>query len=174
MATLATYSPEDVIVLIAGIVELNGFVDGTFISIEKDIPFFTKKESADGKMSRVFRPSTSYTVKLNLANTSASNDVLSVLSTADQLTQMAKFPMIIKDLNGSSLFFSTSCWIQSSPSIDFDTNISTRQWTIVAHGASMFTGGNNDPSELLQDVLGAAGGLTAGNDLFMQDINNYE
>jgi len=150
---LAHYSPEELTVLIAGSIFITDFVDGTFISIEKDSPVYSTHESSDGIVSRVFHPSTTHTVTLTLTNSSPSNDVLSVLSQVDSLTQTGKFPMLIKDHMGSSVLYAESCWIQGIPSASYSTGISDRQWVIKCSKVSNFVGGNKNPSPLIESLL---------------------
>lgn len=171
MADLATYSPEDVEILIAGFVAITGMSNNTFVRVQKNTPAYTSKESADGKISRVFRPSTSYTVTLTLASTSASNDVLTVLSKADQITQTAKFPLLIKDLSGSTLLFAQSCWIEDIPDTSLSTEVTERNWIFQCADATFHVGGNESASSLLEDLFYAAGGLAAGNQSFEGNNN---
>jgi hypothetical protein len=159
MSLLTTYSPEDVDVLIAGVLKVSGFVDGTFVSIKKDVPIFTARESADGVISRVYRPSKTFTLTLHLASTSASNEVLSVLSTADAITNQAIFPVLVKDHLGSTLLFAQSAWIESTPDVDFGTSISERVWVIRCSNASLMVGGNEEASGLLTDLAGIIAGV---------------
>lgn len=163
MNNISTYSPEDVIVLIAGLVRVTGFVSNTFISIEKDIPAYSTRESADGVVSRVHRPSNTFTTRLILANTSPSNDVLTIIAKADELTQMAKFPMIIKDTRGSSILFAQTCWIEGIPDSDFDSSITSRSWVIKCADAQMHVGGNDNASEFIEDLFNSAGTGTLQN-----------
>ena len=62
---LATYSPEDVVFLLAGVIPLDGFADGTFISVRKSNPIFETVVSADGKVSRTQIKNPLYTVTLS-------------------------------------------------------------------------------------------------------------
>lgn len=159
MAELAHYSPEDITVLFSGVHQLSGFADGTFVSITKDNPTYTTHESSDGVVSRKYNSSKVYTVKLTLANTSESNQVLTYAAALDAATQMGKFPLIIKDQLGSSLFFSLTSWIETLPDSSFSTSITGREWTIKCAQAVFNLGGNDSPQSLSQDALNVALGL---------------
>lgn len=162
MAILGHYSPEDVTVLFSGVHQLSGFVDGTFVSISKDNPTFTVHETADGVVGRRYNKSSVYTVNLILASTSESNQVLTYAAKLDELTQMGKFPLIIKDQSGSSLFFSLTSWIETTPDADFSVDIESRSWSIKCAQATFNVGGNESPSGMGEDVLNAALGLSGG------------
>lgn len=159
---LASYSPEDVTVAIAGVTSISGFADGTFIRITKDIPTYKSHVSADGQVSRQFQAGGLYTVNLILSSTSASNQVLSYLARADELTQMGKFPIIIKDQLGSSLFFSTTSWIETMPDTSFSTKIEEREWTIKCTQAMLNVGGNERGSTVAEDFMNSALGFAGG------------
>ncbi|MCK9530499.1 MAG: hypothetical protein M0R77_08060 [Gammaproteobacteria bacterium] len=159
MAILGTYSPEDVTVLFGGVHQLSGFIDGTFISISKDEPSFSTRVSADGAPTRTFSSNPLYTVQLVLHSGSESNQVLSYALTVDEITKMGKFPLIIKDQLGSSLFFSLTSWIESKPDSDFSVSIEEREWTIKCSQVTFNVGGNDSPSSLGEDVLRTGLGL---------------
>lgn len=162
MGDLAHYSPEDVTVLLGGIIELKGFVDGSFIDIRKDTPLFLTKETADGKVVRTHKKSDLYTVSINLTSYSDSNQALTYAALIDKATKMGKFPLIIKDQLGSSLFFALTAWIENMPDSSFAVDIESRQWVIKCADANFNIGGNYEASGALEDVLNSAGGFIAG------------
>lgn len=160
---LANYSPEDVVILLAGIHKVTGFADGTFVSIDKFSPTFTVKESTDGFVTRSLRASNLYTVRLTLNQASDSNNVLSLFHNADKITRgRAKFPIIIKDGSGSSVMFSAEAWISSVPSAQFSTSIEVREWEITCAAAANNIGGNYSESTIVEDILSVGGGLLGG------------
>lgn len=156
---LAHYSPEDVIVSIAGFLPIEGYLEGTFVSISKDVPFFTSKESSDGVVSRVANRSGLYTVELTLMSTSESNQILTRLAMLDSSTKILKFPLIIKDTLGSTLLFATSSWIEGMPTTEFSTGVSGRGWTIKCSKATLNVGGNEGGSGLIEDAINTLAGL---------------
>ena len=153
MSTLAHYSPEDVIVLLAGAVSITGMAEGTFVSISKETSPFTTKVTADGVVSRNFTNSQVYNVTLTLHSASAANDVLTRLWLIDEATQRGKFSVLIKDPLGTSLFHSNIGWVSSTPQMDFGDEISNREWTITCTQATINYGGNQDSVLLIDDLL---------------------
>ena len=151
--SLHTYSPEDITILLAGVIPVEGYVEGTFVSIQKDLPPFTSSHTADGTMSRVHRPSASYTVRLALMATSPINDVLTKLMQIDELTKMGKFPILIKDELGTSFFFSATSWVEAPPNLTYDNGMGERDWLIKCSQASVNFGGNDRQSDLVDDLV---------------------
>lgn len=143
MATYV-YSPQEVEVLLFGAHKLTGYVEDTFINLTKDFQSFTKVESMDGKVSRTFRDSGSYTLTLTLAQSSPSNDILSKIWIFDQATNLAKFSILVKDNTGSTFFYAPTCWIQSSPDVVMSSDIEPRAWVFQCAGADINVGGNKD------------------------------
>jgi len=84
---LSIYSPEDVILLLAGVIPVDGYTDGTFITIKKSLANYTSKTSSDGVISRVYNDDSSFSVTLTLSQFSSSNDVLSNLAKVDQISR---------------------------------------------------------------------------------------
>lgn len=153
MSNLLSYSPEDVTLILAGIMQVEGYIDGTFISITKDIAPFTSKTTADGVIARRYINSQSYTLTLTLHSASPFNDILTKLWQIDEVTQRGKFPVILKDQLGSSLFISTTSWIEGLPTMDFANSITERVWTIKCAQAVVNIGGNDGESGLIEDLL---------------------
>lgn len=158
--TLANYSPESVNCLAFGI-PLNGFADGTFINISKDKVAYGSTETTDGQVARIYTNSQTYTISLTFHRGSTSNDILTKLWQLDELSQVGKFPLFIKDLSGTDLFFSTSTWIESVPNMVQSTNFDTRTWILKSSQAVINIGSNQDASGILQDLINLASGAAS-------------
>lgn len=150
--TIRSYSPSDVQILLGGFYQLSGFVEDSFIKISKDIEPYSITRTADGRTARTHRKDGTYTVTLSLASTSPANDVLMKIHQVDELTQLGKFPLFIKDSLGSSLFLAPTCWITQVPDLEFASNITTRRWSIQASNATLNIGGNAGPTSVLEDA----------------------
>lgn len=151
--SLATYSPEDITILLAGIYPLTGYIDGTFISITKDLAPFESARTSDGRVARKHNNDQSYTIILTLQSTSQDNDVLTKLGQIDETFFRGKFPLLVKDQVGSSLFFSTTTWIEGVPTMDFGTEVTPRVWTLRSSQALVNFGGNEEASSAIQDLV---------------------
>lgn len=166
---IAVYSPEDVKVFLGGVYEVKGFVDDTFISIERISEVFSHKITSDGTVVRSHKGNMAYQITITLSNASESNDVLNKLMLIDFATQVGKFPLMIKDNQGSSLMFSPSTWVEQQPRVDFGVNVTNREWVLVSNYATINVGGNYSQSGVVEDslntILGLAGGAGGVGDL---------
>lgn len=154
--SIANYCPDEVNVLLAGFINISGFVDGTFVDISKDVVPFSSVRTADGTVARMYNNDQTYTITLTLHCGSSSNDLLTKLWQLDEITQKGKFPLLIKDFSGSDLFFSTTTWIEGIPSISKSNGIDSRIWVLRSSQAIINVGGNTNPSGLLQDITNLA------------------
>lgn len=158
MTTLFNYIPSEVNVLLAGIMPIEGFVDGTFVSIDKDVMPYRSRTTSDGSAVRLYTKSQTYTVTITVHNGSSANTFLTKLWQLDEITQRAKFPLLIKDGSGSDLFFSTTSWIEGLPTLSKSNSVDTRVWRIKCPSSAINFGSNNGESGLLEDLLNIATG----------------
>ena len=158
MANIFNYLPEEVYVVIAGVLNAEGFAEGSFINITKDEMPYRSRTTADGQVIRIYRNSQTYTVDLTFHIGSISNDFLTKLWQLDEITQKAKFPLLIKDGSGSDLFFSATSWIEGLPSLTKSTGVDTRTWRIKCSSAVINYGNNGEESGIVQDLINIASG----------------
>ena len=157
---LWTYSPEDVTILLGGVHPVEGYVDGTFISISKETPSFTSIRSTDGMTARKYVNDQTYIVKINIISMSPTNDVLSNLWLLDETTHMGKFPLLIKDSSGSGHFFSPTAWIEAIPDMSYANAPEIRTWGLKATQCAIHIGGNDGAGSTASKILQlAASGL---------------
>ncbi|MNQ65434.1 hypothetical protein D3C85_798880 [compost metagenome] len=113
---------------------------------------FSTARTSDGQVARLYSNDSTYTITITLQNTAESNDILTKLWQVDEISQMGKFPLMIKDQLGTSLFFSTTSWIESVPTMEYSTNISDRVWVIRSSQAVINFGANQERSSAIQDL----------------------
>ena len=142
MAEVAIYKPDEVIILLGGIYQIGGLVDGSFVSIERDEAYYSTNVSADGSVTRTHRESPVYTVRITLSSVASDNSVLSAWAFTDGMLYGAMLPMFIKDANGTSLFYAGQSWIESPPSQDYGLEVTERVWEIKCAQVSNMVGGN--------------------------------
>lgn len=151
--SIFNYNPDQVDVLVAGVIPVDGFVDGTFVSIDKDIIPSTAVRTPDGTVARVMNYDQTYTINITLHNGSESNELLTKLWQLDEITAgKGKFPLLIKDHSGSDLFFSTTTWIEKVPTLSKSSGVDQRTWVMRSAFATINIGGNGDVSSLLEDI----------------------
>jgi hypothetical protein len=156
MTTLFNYVPSEVSVLLAGIMPVEGFIDGTFVTVDKDVMPYRSRVTADGAISRIYFNSQSYTVTLTVHIGSSANTFLTKMWQLDEIAQRGKFPLLIKDGSGSDLFFSLTSWIEVLPSMVKSNSTDTRTWRIKCSSAVINFGSNNGESGLIEDLLNIA------------------
>ena len=166
MPTIFNYCPESVNCLIGGIIPVEGFVDGTFISVDKDEMPYSSIRMPDGTVARKKNTSQTYTITITLHNGAETNNLLTKMWQIDELTDRGKFPLLIKDQSGSDLLFSTESWIEGIPSMTKSNAIDSRVWVIKSAYAIINIGGNEEQSDLINDIVNIAASALPGLGLF--------
>ena len=175
--TVSTYSPADVSV-IYGLKHINGFVDGSFITIHRETPVFNHNRAMDGSVALSVQKFSTYTVTLTLAQTSDSNQFLHSLQKLmlKSLTKLdstspfsglsslsgikttvsnviSKLPFIIKDGSGNSVFFARDVWLDTEPDVVYSAGMESRVWTIKCLNATNSIAGNGE-GDILAELAG--------------------
>ena len=140
--TVETYSPKRVELIIGG-VPLRGYADGTFINIERTSDAFTTNVGADGEVSRTHSADKTGKITITLQQTSDSNDFLSGLVNADEISLLGQVPVLLKDTNGRTLAESPFGWVDKVASSEFAAELSDREWVISCSELILFVGGNS-------------------------------
>ncbi|MNR01004.1 hypothetical protein D3C85_1167960 [compost metagenome] len=153
-----TYSPENVMILIAGVYRLEGLMDGSFLTISKNSPIAVAERTADGSIARLINKDDSYSIAVTLTSTTEANDFLTKLALIDRATNKGIFPIFIKDTTGSSMFFTPSAWIEVMPDQEFTDEISPRTWVFRAAQCVENIGSNGEESELIEDLFNLISG----------------
>src|SRR5690606_3690578 len=138
---LRTYDPASVIISVGG-VHMSGFADGTYLMIERDEDAFTKVTGADGYTTRVKSNNRCGSLTLTLKQSSPSNDVLSGFANLDELSNAGVVPILIRDISGTSTYFSATGWIRKYPSSEFAKELSNREWILDLADLDVFVGSN--------------------------------
>lgn len=149
---LLHYSPLDVTITVAGLYTVEGFVDGTFIDIIKDVKPFDKMRSMDGEVARIYKKDEGYTLQITLAQSSPANDLFSAIYNLDISTQIGKFPLFIKDNRGSTTFMSLTTWVEDIPQVSFSNGMESRTWTFGCTQAALHIGGNAEQGTIEQGI----------------------
>lgn len=171
---LGTYSPEDVVCIISNdnfVHTLSGFTDGTFLSITRVTPGSTLYTGADGTNARTIRDVRNLDITFTLHQSAESNDVLTQLFELDAAARNNShlFNITIRDNTGRTLISSPTCFIGTSPDVDFATDISDRQWVLHSVGSKVNVGGN---ARLTQGAYDAITNLDGDVDSYWQPRSN--
>lgn len=157
---LALYSPEDVIIMLGGLYQLTGTLEGSFVSIEENSDKWSTRVTTDGRVTRIHKKDPTHTVQITLTSTANDNSILSSMASADNFLKAATIPLFIKDTTGNTMFYSPVSWIEKSPEVVFSTGVEGRQWTLKTAGAISSIGGNESGS-LIPTGLAQAGFIAA-------------
>lgn len=156
-APVLTYSPSDVTIILAG------YTLGGVLSVElvwKSTPF-TFRPGIRGIHTRTFNRDLHATIRLEILQTSITNDVLSDILSQDRRNKSARLPIIVKDTSGTTLYLANQAFIPKYPDIKHSRGFEVRTWEIeVFDFTDGRLGGNSSAAfDLFSSVEGALGFL---------------
>lgn len=142
MADLKQYDPSQVTIIFGSII--SGYADGSFLSVERNEDSYTLQMGTDGEGTRSKSNNRSGRATFTLMQSSDSNDALSALHLLDESTPNGDgvLPLLIKDLEGRTIYEAEKAWIVKSPTSEFDREATSREWIIETHELTQFIGGN--------------------------------
>ncbi len=124
------YDPLKVAITING-QTVEGFADGTYISVSRNNQSWTVQSGASGETARAKSNDRSGIVELTLMQTSAFNDILSGLFFSDEGELNAgKFVFALIDQNGNTNLAADQMWVQQPPTVEFGKELGDRVWTL--------------------------------------------
>lgn len=150
--TIQTYSPSEVSLHLAILYEVTDFAPDSLVSITKDRNFYETSKGAVGGVERTQLADETYTLEINLSQTSPSNSVLNALALLDKASGRGVFPIFCKDSSGNSLFLASSCWVESPAVASYTGNIETRTWTIKCAEMVFGLAGNETDRNIIEQV----------------------
>lgn len=136
-----TYDAKQVSITFNGII-VNDFADGDFVSITGLAENFEFVQGADGSENRNNKNNTGADVVITCSQTSTTNDLFSASHLADKLTNNGKGALLIKDLNGTTIFSSAQAYIKGYADMAFGNTLGTRAWNFRAPQATINVGSN--------------------------------
>lgn len=129
MAKVSTYNPRKVSCALGNHI-VTGFADDSFISIEPAGDGTSYVVGADGEIARSIDPSSIYTVKLALLQTSPTNAYLQKMCDKDSKNGTGTFSISINDLLGNEKFTGSTAWVAKSAAWARGKEQSNREWEI--------------------------------------------
>ena len=138
---VAQFDPKQVTVIFGGKI-IQGFMDGTFITAERNEQAFNLKVGVDGSGARAKNNNRSGKVTLTLLQTSGSNDDLSSFAAADELSSTGALPLLIRDASGRTVVSALTAWVQKYANAEFAKEISNRVWVLETDELIMLVAGN--------------------------------
>ena len=163
MSCVGTYSPEFLDVIVSNDVMshiINGYSEGTFVSIEPFEDRITPVYGAKGEAYRAFSAVKAFNIMVTLSQTSHSNDVLTYLLDNDRESLDGTFTITVKDSSGTTLMVDRCAYIGTEPTQAFSGGgtIESREWTIHAPSPDRMIGGNSRFTPEETSVVESLGG----------------
>lgn len=138
--TIATYDPAKHAVSVAGFL-IGGFGPDTFIVAERAEDTFSTQVGASGEVARTRNRNASGTITITLLASSLSNNVLSNLAQADELSGSGVGPFQALDINGMTVARAPNCWVQKLPNMERAKDLGVVEWVLGCDNLQMFLGG---------------------------------
>lgn len=139
--SLRTFDPKEVSVILGEYI-IRGFSDD-MISVVRDNPAWEMVIGSDGESTRVKSNDRSGTITITLQQSSPSNDDLSTLALADELSNTGLRPFYMKDSLGTSIYTATTCFVEQIPEAAYGKTASDRVWILKTDNLIAFLGGNS-------------------------------
>lgn len=121
-----TYSPADVTISISGYT-LTGILSVDLIWNSRP---FTLHKGIRGTHTRVFNPDLAATIRLEVLQTSITNQVLMEILQQDRRNMSARLSMTVKDTGGLTQYQSSNCYIPAYPGVKLSNGFENRTWDI--------------------------------------------
>jgi hypothetical protein len=143
MPGVKTFDPKQVSVVVGGNI-ISGWGPDEAISAERNKDAWTLKVGVDGEAARSKSNDKSGRIKLTLLQTSQSNNALSALAAADELSNAGAVPFFLKDNSptGSTTGAALTCWVLKYPAVKYAHDVELREWTLETDDIELLVGGN--------------------------------
>lgn len=139
--SVKTYDPKQVLVTFGGFT-LSGFADGSFVTVERLEDAWSMQIGTDGEGTRSKSNNRSGSITIQLMQTSDSNQTLTALALADELSNSSALPLMVKDNSGTTICVAETAWIKKMPSSEFAREAGPREWVLETDNLVMNLGGN--------------------------------
>lgn len=121
---------------------LGGFMDGTFLVVERNEETWLPHVGADGEYARARNRNKSGKVKITLMQTSSSNDFLSAQASLDETTGANTGALQVKDGGGRTVLSGADAFISKPAVVEYGKEIAGREWTLEVPQLDVVIGGN--------------------------------
>ncbi len=137
---MADYDPGEITINFKGHL-IQGYAEGTFVTVERNVDTFSMSVGADGNPTRVRSRNKSGIITVTLQAESPSNDVLSASAKSDEINGSGKGPMEVLNLGGTTICFTQEAWVRKPANVEYGDAATTREWTFETGNLDMFVGG---------------------------------
>jgi hypothetical protein len=140
MPDYKNYDPSLITVSFAGII-VQGFMEGTFLTAERNENSFETSVGSQGDTTRVRTRNKSGQVTITLQAESPTNDLLSAQMVLDELTGAGAGALLVKNLNGTTIVQAANAWLMKPANVEYSSDASSREWVIACADLTMLVGG---------------------------------
>jgi hypothetical protein len=137
------HDPSQIIVNIGGR-DASGFAKGSFVEIDRYAEAVALDIGSDGEATRIISANKSGFFKMVFQQSSPMNDYLSSLATSDERTKTAVVPVLVRDMNGTTIASAKAAWVKKKAKTDFADTAENREWTLDTGYLSLDVGGQNE------------------------------
>ena len=132
MGDCSFYDPDQLTIVLSGIIIDSGFAEDEFVSIEQNSQDFEMVVGALGDVTRSKTNDKTATITLTLMQKAKVNTALSVLNNLDKKSANGAGvgPLLIKDRSGTALYAASKAWIAKPPDGKFAKKAGQRAWMI--------------------------------------------
>lgn len=121
---------------------ISGFADGTMVKAARKTDTFSIVVGTQGDITRVRSQDKSGEVTFTLQQGSDSNDYLMSVLLLDERFGLSTGPLMIKDLNGTTIITATRAWLKRPADSEFGKDLASREWVFECAELKMFVGGS--------------------------------
>ncbi len=135
-----TYDPKEVSVIVNGNI-IGGFGEGSMVRVNRREDAFALTIGVTGEGTRSKSNDRSASIEIELLQSSLSNDVLSGLATADDVSNTGAVPIEVRDHNGTSIYSAETAWVMKIADSEFGAEATNRVWTLETDSLQVHVGG---------------------------------
>lgn len=142
MATY-TYDPNQVTVTVGGKI-ISGFAPDAMVTAARNVDTWGLTVGVDGTGARAKSNNLSGRFTITLLQTSASNDDLQAIYTADELSNKGPLPVYVRDAGGETVASCLTGWIVRPADISYGSSIANKEWVIETDALVIVSGGSSN------------------------------
>ena len=141
MSIFANYDPGQLITTFDGN-PIVGFADGVMVKASRKTDTFSMNVGTQGDVARVRSQDKTGEVVITLQQSSPTNDYFSSVLLLDEQFGLSVGPLLIKDLNGTTVISAAIAWLKKPADSEFGKDLTNREWTFECAELKMLVGGS--------------------------------
>lgn len=149
-----TYAPSDVNIVLCGY-QLTGI---SSVTLKWNSRPFTVHKGIRGQHTRVFNSDLQATIKLEVLQTSITNDILTNILIQDRRLKSGRLELTVNDTGGTTNYQTTNCFLAAYPDVSHRNGLDIRTWEIEVLGwTDGQLGGNaKEGIDIFDSIVGAS------------------